>query len=194
VSTKLFVLVSHKTQPRRYHSHGAACGLKVEIAPAALENPQAFVSAIRRHMELCEIAVEEELKRLATIDAALPTPVTSEIDGQETNGRASNRPAMPAPPSRRFDPPPAIPPPGPAEAWDETEGSTEDEDDEDAPKDGRQLLGWARKQTPDLKAWVISWGYKTKTKGNVVDWPEAKVAQCYAAAKKALAAGTTKKP
>jgi len=96
------------------------------------------------------------------------------------------------PPARRLDPPPAIPPVGPAEAWDETEqphgaNSIEDEDDEDAPTDGRQLLGWARKQDRDMKSWIISLGYKRKFKGNVVDWTDAQVATAYAAAKRELA-------
>ena len=189
MSTKLFVLVSHKVQPRRYHSNGAACGLKVEMAPAALENAQAFVAAIRRHMELCEIAVEEELRRLAAIDGEIRPNVTSTIDDHEVNGRAAGPPNHSAPPSRRFDPPPVAPPPCPAEDFNEystDDGQAEAEAAEDAPADGRQLFGWARKQPSDMKGWIITYGKKNKFQGNVIDWNESQVARAYAAAKKAL--------
>ncbi len=177
-TARLFVMVSKKVAPRKYFSNGAACGLKVEIPSTALDDPAAFVKQIRGHMELCELAVAEELAKL---DAATPRQTVLE---SETNGPAPP-PARPTPPARRFDPPPAVPPPGPADELDELDDDQAN-DEEDPPTDGRQLLGWARKQTPDLKGWVISWGYKTKTKGNVIDWPEAKVTQCYNAARKAL--------
>jgi len=184
MSTRLFVMVSKKVAPRKYFSNGAACGLKVEIPSTALEDPAAFVKQIRGHMELCELAVAEELAKL---DAATPKQTVIE---SETNGpaeRLTPPAARPAPPARRLDPPPAIPPVGPAEAWDESERPIDDEPDEDAPTDGRQLLGWARKQDRDMKSWIISLGYKRKFKGNVVDWTEAQVATAYAAAKRELA-------
>jgi len=188
-TARLFVMVSMKVAPRKYFSNGAACGLKVEIPSTALDNPAAFVKQIRGHMELCELAVAEELAKL---DAATPKQTVLE---SESNGPPPLSPpaARPAPPSRRFDPPTAIPPVGSAEAWEESEQPAADEDDEDAPTDGRQLLGWARKQDRDMKGWIISLGYKRKYKGNVVDWSDAQVAAAYAAAKKELANPTPTK-
>jgi len=206
MSTRLFVMVSRKVQPRSYHSNGAACGLKVEIPVAALDNPEAFVRDIRAHMGLCELAVEEELKRLNDAHPGTPTQtLNAEVDGKDQLSPPAARPTFPprradgqsvgstAPPARRFDPPSAIPPVGSADEFNEgNDDQADDQEEEDPPTDGRQLLGWARKQTPDLKSWVISWGYKSKTKGNVVDWPEAKVTQCYTAARAALRAKKVK--
>jgi len=189
MSTRLFVSVSKKIRPKPYTSHGAACGLRTDFPVAALDDPAKFVAEIRRSMELCELAVEEELIRLEQHSKATPV----ELKEATINNREHLPPPAPnpTPRARRADPPPAVPPPGPADEFNEVDDDQAD-DEEDPPTDGRQLLGWARKQTPDLKSWVISWGYKTKTKGNVIDWPEAKVSQCYAAARKALAAGKTK--
>jgi len=188
-------MVSRKVQPRSYHSNGAACGLRREIPLSALDNPDAFVREIRASMGLCEIAVEEELARLAAAHPGPPTQISeSTIDGKDQLALPAALPATrTAPASRRFDPPPAIPPVGSAEAWNETEQTIADEDDEDAPTDGRQLLGWARKQDRDMKGWIISLGYKRKFKGNVVDWTDAQVATAYAAAKKELANPTPTK-
>jgi len=183
-TARLFVMVSKKVAPRKYFSNGAACGLKVEIPSTALDDPAAFVKQIRGHMELCELAVAEEIAKL---DAATPKQTVIE---SETNGPAPTA-ARPASQARRFDPPPAIPPPGPADEFNELDDNQAD-DEEDPPTDGRQLLGWARKQTPDMKPWVITWGYKTKTKGNVIEWSEAKVTQCYTAARAALRAKKVK--
>jgi hypothetical protein len=173
MTTRLFVMVSKKVQPRQYHSNGAACGLKVEIPTAALANPQGFVDQIRGHMALCEIAVQEELKRLAAGEPQIPTTAHGTIDGRDAN---------PAPAAaRRAGPASAIPPPGSAKEIEE------DDADEDAPADGRQLFGWARKQDHDMKGWIIAFGRRAKFKGNVIDWNDQQVAKAYAAAKTALA-------
>jgi len=58
-------MVSKKVAPRQYYSNGAACGLKVEIRSTGLVNPAEFVRQIRGHMESCELAVAQELKKLA---------------------------------------------------------------------------------------------------------------------------------
>jgi len=177
-------MVSRKVQPRSYHSNGAACGLRREIPLSALDNPDAFVREIRASMGLCEIAVEEELARLAAAHPAPPPALTeSSVDRQD---QLTPPTARPAPAARRFDPPPTVPPPGPADEFNELDNSQAD-DDEDPPADGRQLLGWARKQDRDMKSWIISLGYKRKFKGNVVEWTDAQVAAAYAGAKRELA-------
>jgi hypothetical protein len=169
MTTRLFVMVSKKTQPRSYHSNGAACGLKVEMPTAALANSEAFVAQIRGHMELCELAVQEELKRLAAHDGTVKPAVTATVNGHEVDTRGA-----PGPPAATLT------------QLVEADPPVEDEADEDAPRDGRQLLGWARKQEHDMKGYIISLGYRRKFRGNVVDWTEAQVTEAYVAAKREL--------
>jgi len=189
MSTRLFVMVRKSVQPRDYFSNGAACGLRVEIPTVALESPEAFVAQIRGHMALCEIAVEEEIKRLAE-----STPPTQPSLRESTqNGRPTRPPTATTRPTPTAAPTPAIPPPGPAEDINEPDDAqADDEADEDAPADGRQLFGWARKQPSDMKGWIITYGKKNKFRGNVIDWNENQVARAYAAAKQALAAAKAK--
>jgi hypothetical protein len=51
--------------------------------------------------------------------------------------------------------------------------------DEDAPRDGRQLLGWASKQTPDAKGAILSYGKKKGLHSKVVEWTPQQVAAAY---------------
>jgi hypothetical protein len=54
-----------------------------------------------------------------------------------------------------------------------------EEPDEDAPKDGRQLLGWASKQIPDLKGILIGYGKKKGLHSKIVEWTPQQVAAAY---------------
>ena len=51
--------------------------------------------------------------------------------------------------------------------------------DEDAPRDGRQLLGWASKQVPDLKGVLIGYGKKKGLHSKIVEWTPQQVAAAY---------------
>jgi hypothetical protein len=51
--------------------------------------------------------------------------------------------------------------------------------DEDAPTDGRQLLGWASKQIPDMKGPIIGWGKKKGLHAKIVEWTPQQVAAAY---------------
>ena len=51
--------------------------------------------------------------------------------------------------------------------------------DEDAPRDGRQLLGWASKQIPDLKGILIGYGKKKGLHSKIVEWTPQQVAAAY---------------
>jgi hypothetical protein len=63
------------------------------------------------------------------------------------------------------------------DAW---EPPTEEEDpDQDAPRDGRQLLGWASKQIPDLKGVLIGYGKKKGLHSKIVEWTPQQVAVAY---------------
>ena len=48
-----------------------------------------------------------------------------------------------------------------------------------APKDGRQLLGWASKQVPDLKGILIGYGKKRGLHSKIVEWTPQQVAAAY---------------
>ena len=58
-----------------------------------------------------------------------------------------------------------------------------DDPEEDPPTDGRQLLGWAAKQTPDAKGRVIGFGKKKGFPPRVLDWTPQQVATAYRAAR-----------
>lgn len=53
------------------------------------------------------------------------------------------------------------------------------DEEEDPPTDGRQLLGWAAKQVPDAKGRVISVGKKRGYPSRVLDWTPQQVAAAY---------------
>ncbi len=61
------------------------------------------------------------------------------------------------------------------DAWEPPTG----EPDEDAPTDGRQLLGWASKQVPDLKGMLIGYGKKKGLRLKIVEWTPQQVAAAY---------------
>jgi hypothetical protein len=53
------------------------------------------------------------------------------------------------------------------------------DDDPDAPTNGRQLLGWARKQDPDAMGTALSFGKRNGLKSKVVDWTPEQVRAAY---------------
>ena len=60
------------------------------------------------------------------------------------------------------------------------QATVDDEDpDEDAPTNGRQLLGWAAKQQPDAKGLVMSYGKRNGLKSKIVDWTPDQVDAAY---------------
>jgi hypothetical protein len=61
------------------------------------------------------------------------------------------------------------------DAWEPPAGDP----DEDAPRDGRQLLGWASKQVPDMKGPIIGWGKKKGLASKIVEWTPQQVAAAY---------------
>jgi hypothetical protein len=75
--------------------------------------------------------------------------------------------------------------PGRAEARDRDQDL--DGEDEDAPTDGRQLLGWASKQDPDMKGPIIGWGKKKGLHSKIVEWTPQQVAAAYRFARSRLA-------
>jgi hypothetical protein len=55
----------------------------------------------------------------------------------------------------------------------------DDTADEDAPRDGRQLLGWCGKQVPDQKGTIMSFGKKHGLHTKIVAWTPEQVAAAY---------------
>ena len=51
--------------------------------------------------------------------------------------------------------------------------------DEDAPTDGRQLLGWARKQNPDAMGSILSYGKRNGLHSKIVAWTPEQVRAAY---------------
>jgi len=102
------------------------------------------------------LARPEELgRRLAALAQALENPHAEDNDGPETARPEAHRPARPM----------AAP--------------DEDDTDEDQPRDGRQLLGWAGKQVPDMKGPLIGFGRKKGYPGRIVDWRPEQVIAAY---------------
>src|SRR5262249_18156451 len=54
-----------------------------------------------------------------------------------------------------------------------------DDDDQDAPTDGRQLLGWARKQQPDAMGTILSYGKRNGLHSKIVAWTPDQVRAAY---------------
>jgi hypothetical protein len=78
-----------------------------------------------------------------------------------------------------FDPErraPARTEPDRGDAW---EPPLTDDDDQDAPTNGRQLLGWASKQVPDLKGTLLSFGKRNGLRSKIVDWTSDQVNAAY---------------
>jgi hypothetical protein len=70
---------------------------------------------------------------------------------------------------------------------DDRSQASDDEEGEDPPTDGRQLLGWAAKQVPGAKGRVIALGKKRGYPSRILDWTPQQVAAAYRTAR-ALAA------
>jgi hypothetical protein len=145
-------------------SVGACCEIEVEIAGGTAD---AEIMRIRDHwLGLCEVTVEEELCRLR--------------GGQSGSTPASAPPARPAAAKAK-----AVRPDYRAAAQarvrreDPEENGELDDDEENPPTNGRQLLGWAAKQDPDAKGLVISFGKKRGYPSKIVDWADDQVRVAY---------------
>jgi hypothetical protein len=117
--------------------------------------------------------------------AARPVAVTEPHDPREDlsddtvtrrQGDKVNRPA--GPPAVTLSPPHRVTlssQPDRGDAWE----PPADDDDQNAPTNGRQLLGWASKQVPDLKGTLLSFGKRNGLKSKIVDWTPEQVRAAY---------------
>lgn len=124
------------------------------------------------------LARPDDLRKILTTLAGLECPPT---------GGAGPRPASPP----AYDPREEIEEPfdpedrprgrnGRYPGDDDCSQASDDEDqEEDPPTDGRQLLGWAAKQVPDAKGRVIAVGKKRGYPSRILDWTPQQVTAAY---------------
>jgi hypothetical protein len=170
----LNVSVCKKVGTANYGSNGATCSFaNVELDEQLLHDPPALAAKIRGWYALAELAVEEEIGRLGNGHAAGPAATARQPVAALAPPPAPTRPTRP----------PAPPPPAPEEF---NHDQAEDDGDDDMPRTGAQLLGWACKQRGDCKAFIIGLGRTLKFTGKVVEWNDAQVRQAYQATKQML--------
>ena len=121
------------------------------------------------------LARPEDLRRVLALLAGLEMPPP---------GTAARPVAVAAPHDPRedyeepFDPErsaPARKEPDRGDAWE----PPDDDDEKDAPTDGRQLLGWARKQQPDAMGTLLSFGKRNGLASKIVAWTPEQVRAAY---------------
>ena len=126
-------------------------------------------------------ARREDLRRVLALLAGLEIPPPGTGTGTAARPVAVAEPHDPREDYEEpFDPEgraPARPSnrPDRGDAWEPPAGDP----DEDAPKDGRQLLSWASKQIPDLKGVLIGYGKKKGLHSKIVEWTPQQVAAAY---------------
>ena len=108
------------------------------------------------------------LTACAALEVAAPTPAElAHVNGH--GAPAENpRPESPAPAPTR------TPTREPGEDFEDLE------EDQDAPRDGRQLLGWSRKQQPDALGEIMSYGKRNGLASKVVNWNPDQVRAAWA--------------
>ena len=119
----------------------------------------------------------EELRRIMTLLAGLEIPPP----GTGTTARPGAV-AEPHDPREDYEEPfdperraPARREPDRGDTWE----PPADADDPDAPTNGRQLLGWARKQEPDAMGTVLSYGKRNGLHSKIVSWTAEQVRAAY---------------
>ncbi len=114
------------------------------------------------------LARPEDLRRVMALLAGLEVPPPSAADHEGYEEPFYPEEHAPARSTAR---------PDRGDAWEPPAG--QDPTDEDAPTDGRQLLGWASKQIPDLKGILIGYGKKKGLRSKIVEWTPQQVAAAY---------------
>jgi hypothetical protein len=200
---KLHISASEKIGTNNYGSIGAQCSLEIELDSRLADEAGALHEAITRYQQIATAAMREHLGRMVssagqTAHAKPAAPTSSATAAPTTNGKPGNGPA-PTPTSTANGKPSAptqqhhaqngkatkvAPEPDPEFVeYDEAEESytPEDDHDEDAPTTGRELLGWARRQSEDAFPWLIKTGRKLRFPERILDWSQEQVGKAYAA-------------
>ena len=162
-------------------------------ARSGRSGPAASDESLRPHQEMTpmQITIEihdgwlgrpEDLRKILTTLAGLECPPTGPVParGRPRSPRGPGgavRPGRPAPGPQRQRPVPGGRRSQPGER------RRPDDEEEDPPTDGRQLLGWAAKQVPDAKGRVIAVGKKRGYPSRILDWTPQQVAAAYRTAR-----------
>ena len=107
--------------------------------------------------------------------AGLEIPPPSGAGPRQASAAPAHDPADDKEPSYPEGRAPARREPDRGDAWEPPAA----EEDPDAPTSGRQLLGWASKQRPDLKGVLIGYGKKRGLHSKIVEWSPREVAEAY---------------
>ena len=130
------------------------------------------------------LARPEDLRKVMALLAALEGPPPQRVagDGWRVTGEDPSARSVPAThhpsPATHDDPEgraPARKEPDRGDAWEPEAHAEEDS----PPADGRQLLGWASKQVPDMKGMLIGYGKKKGLHTKIVEWSPQQVAAAY---------------
>ena len=123
------------------------------------------------------LARPEDLRRVMALLAGLEVPPPSGAGPRQTATAPAADPEDYEEPFYPEEHAPARPTARPdrGDAWEPPTGDP----DEDAPTDGRQLLGWASKQIPDLKGILIGFGKKKGLRSKIVEWSPDQVNAAY---------------
>jgi hypothetical protein len=121
------------------------------------------------------LARPEDLRRVLALLAGLEAPAPSAAGHRQATAAPAPDPDDYEESSYPEDRAPARREPDRGDAWE----PPADEPDKDAPRDGRQLLGWASKQVPDLKGVLIGYGKKRGLHSKIVEWTPQQVAEAY---------------
>jgi hypothetical protein len=120
----------------------------------------------------------EDLRRVLALLAGLEVPPPG-IRLRRTRPAAVAEPHDPREDLEEpFDPErraPARREPDRGDAWE----PPADDDDQDTPTNGRQLLGWARKQQPDAMGTLLSYGKRNGLASKIVAWTPEQVRAAY---------------
>ena len=118
-------------------------------------------------------ARREDLRRVLALLAGLEIPPPGTVARPVAVAAPHDREDLEEPfdPERRA---PARREPDRGDAWEPPA-----DDDQDVPTNGRQLLGWASKQVPDLKGTLLSYGKRNGLRSKIVDWTPDQVNAAY---------------
>jgi hypothetical protein len=189
--------ISRKDGTDGFGSVSASASTTVQIPDALAADPSQLQQVFRDRYDQLRLAVYAELDRLKA-DAAARRRAEPAPAPAPTPAAAANRPptapkARPAAPAPRetvvaeddlqelddvdFEerglPPPQSPRPQPP--------APKARDNPDVPQDGRQLLAWARKQSPDKTNDLKAFGQRRRLPSLIKEWTPKQVAEAYRA-------------
>lgn len=187
---KIKLSVNRKAGAPGYGSDGAAAEVELELLDELVDTPEKFVGAMLHYYGLIERGVGEQLDKM---QAKHPQPEPRPQSRLEGRPAAAQQQPAPEPEPRRWNPDDVPPRPAqrrPEPGWDDQPDEPQRAPERgyggrngqrngsrsDAPRTGRQLLGWAYNHGMDqrLKALAKAWDL-----GQIVSWNEDNVTAAY---------------